>query len=141
LGTLGVVALAVGIAFVGLRGGGPAGENAAPSAAIASSAAAPSAAQSALPASAPSAGPSSVPSSAPSIRPGVTFRVVAPTPGLSFMTYHVRSGDYFSKIASQFNLQLWELELANPQISDFNHIEVGQVINIPPAGLMTPRPS
>jgi LysM repeat protein len=73
--------------------------------------------------------------------------VYVPPPGLpagpapTFMQYHVRSGDYFSKIASQFNLRLWELELANPQITDFNHIVVGQEINIPPAGLLTPRPS
>lgn len=48
------------------------------------------------------------------------------------------------KIAAQFNLQLWELKLANPQVADLNHIVVGQSLNIPGPGQLSPpsaRPS
>jgi LysM repeat protein len=54
--------------------------------------------------------------------------------------YIVKSGDYADNIAARFNLQLWELKLANPQVPDLNHIVVGQSLNIPDAGQMS-RPS
>jgi LysM repeat protein len=69
---------------------------------------------------------------------------LSPTPGTSYTIYHVRSGDYLAKIAAQYNLHIWEIELANPQITDFDHIEVGELVYIPPAGLLTlppPTPS
>jgi nucleoid-associated protein YgaU len=67
---------------------------------------------------------------------------ITPTPGVSFTIYHVRSGDYLQKIANQYNLAIWEIEAANPQITNFDHIEIGQPINIPPAGYeKTPAPS
>ncbi len=65
---------------------------------------------------------------------------LATPPSPTFMQYWVRPGDNFSKIASQFNLKLWELQLANPQVKDPNHIVVGEVLSIPPAGLLTQPP-
>lgn len=46
-------------------------------------------------------------------------------------TYTVVAGDSLSTIAAQFNISLQAIEDANPQISNFDHIEVGDVINIP----------
>jgi LysM repeat protein len=66
---------------------------------------------------------------------------LATPPSSTFMQYWVRPGDNFSKIASQFNLKLWELQLANPQVKDPNHIVVGEALNIPPAGLLTQPPA
>jgi LysM repeat protein len=63
-----------------------------------------------------------------------------PTPAATFLTYIVKSGDYADKIAANFNLQLWELKMANPQIADLNHIVIGETLNIPDAGQMS-RPS
>jgi LysM repeat protein len=63
------------------------------------------------------------------------------SPRFSFLTYVVKSGDYLAKIAGRFNLTLYEIEAANPQISDFEHIQVGWPLNIPPAGYFTPPPA
>jgi hypothetical protein len=63
------------------------------------------------------------------------------TSSIAYTIYHVRSGDYLAKIAAQYNLHLWEVILANPQITNFDHIEVGQIVYIPPAGLLTQPPS
>lgn len=46
-------------------------------------------------------------------------------------TYTVVAGDSLSTIAQQYNVTLQAIEAANPQISNFDHIEVGDVINIP----------
>ncbi len=84
------------------------------------------------------------PSAAVSVHPGspAPSDSAAPegSPGTSFQTYIVQPGDYMAKIALKFNLQLGELELANPQITDPAHIEVGDILHIPPAGLLTPPP-
>ena len=53
---------------------------------------------------------------------------------MAFLTYVVKSGDVAARIAARFNLQLWELELANPQIADLNHIVLGQILRIPRPG-------
>jgi LysM repeat protein len=63
-----------------------------------------------------------------------------PTPAATFLMYYVVSGDYMSKIAARFNLQLWELKLANPQVADLNHIVIGQLLRIPSPGQLS-RPS
>jgi hypothetical protein len=70
------------------------------------------------------------------------------SPGVSFLTYKVKSGDYLAQIALTYNLQVWELLRANPELQDNpSHIEVGKVLNIPPAGYygtlppVTPAPS
>lgn len=62
-------------------------------------------------------------------------------PGSSYLQYTVKTNDSLSVIAQRFNLALWEIELANPQITDPNHLEVGQVLYIPPAGLLTHPPA
>ena len=58
-----------------------------------------------------------------------------------YFRYHVLPGDFTLKIAQKFNLQIWELELANPQVKDFAVIQVGQVLLIPPPNLLTEPPS
>ena len=64
-----------------------------------------------------------------------------PTAYPSFLRYVVQAGDNLSSIAARFNVHLWEIELANPDAPDFNHLVVGQILNIPPAGLLTVPPS
>lgn len=73
-------------------------------------------------------------SSLPSVR-------LTPSPWPSSLPYTVRPGDNMAKIAAQFNVPLWELELANPTITDPNHIVVGQVLNIPWPGQIAPPPA
>jgi LysM repeat protein len=63
------------------------------------------------------------------------------SPRVSFLTYVVKPGDYLLGIAGKFNLTLYEIEAANPKIADFEHILVGWVLNIPPAGYFTPPPA
>jgi LysM repeat protein len=67
----------------------------------------------------------------------------SPTPiaAPSFLRYRVQSGDNLYSIASRFNLHLWEIELANPDITDFNHLSIGQILDIPPVGLLTRPPT
>jgi hypothetical protein len=59
----------------------------------------------------------------------------------TFLVYHVKANDSMAKIANTFNLQLFEIEDANPQITDFNHIEIGELVYIPPSGFFTPAPT
>jgi LysM repeat protein len=73
------------------------------------------------------------PIAAPSVVSGA-----GPTPAATFMTYVVMPGDYMSKIAAKFALQLWELKLANPKVADLDHIVVGQILNIPSPGQLAP---
>jgi LysM repeat protein len=47
------------------------------------------------------------------------------------------AGDSLAVIEVRFGLQQIYLELANPQV-DFNHLTVGQVLNIPLTGSLTP---
>ena len=47
------------------------------------------------------------------------------------MTYTVRAGDTLSKIAARNGLTLAQLLQANPQISDPNRINIGDVVNLP----------
>ena len=67
----------------------------------------------------------------------------APTPAPSSGShkYTVRSGDTMSSIASRFGVSLSALEHANPQVSNPNRINVGQVLNIPGGGSSAPSPS
>jgi LysM repeat protein len=63
------------------------------------------------------------------------------SPRVSFLAYPVVKNDYMAKIALRFNLSLYELMAANPQVPANGHIEVGQILNIPPAGFFTPPPA
>ena len=72
--------------------------------------------------------------------PAVT---TAPTPTAapSFLRYRVQKDDNFSSIASRFNLLPWELALANPQVTDPNVLQIGEILLIPPPGYLTLPPS
>jgi LysM repeat protein len=53
------------------------------------------------------------------------------------MTYTVKAGDSFSKIATRNGLTLAQSLEQNPQISEPNRIKVGDVINLPDELLST----
>ena len=80
------------------------------------------------------------PSSAPT-RSASSSAKVPPSPNPSFQMYTVQPGDYAQSIAHRFGLSLWELEVANPQIHDFNYLQVGWLLEIPPPGWLTPAPA
>lgn len=69
------------------------------------------------------------PSAVPSTTPGPEA-----TPHL----YRIKSGDQLFKIAKHFHVTVADILAANPQITDPDHIIVGQVIVIPPR---TPTPT
>jgi LysM repeat protein len=70
------------------------------------------------------------PSAAPSTTPGPTA-----TPRL----YRIKPGDQLYKIAKRYKVSVADILAANPQITDPNHIIVGQVIVIPsPAATTAP---
>jgi len=50
------------------------------------------------------------------------------------VTYTTQGGDTFSKIASENTFTLDQLKDANPDITDFNNVMVGQEINLPVEG-------
>jgi LysM repeat protein len=52
--------------------------------------------------------------------------------------YQVQPGDYLGKIAEQFGLTMAELLAANPEITDPNQLEVGQILQIPAQITLTP---
>jgi hypothetical protein len=135
-----VLAVGVGAITVGLSSrpvGGPAvgsegtGGTAAPSE---TPALVPSSGCSILPAPATAGGCGALPSAAWSAAAAST---AGSAPAPTFEVYIVRPGDYADKIASMFNLQLWEIKAANPQIADLNHIVIGETLNIPYAGQMS----
>ncbi len=63
--------------------------------------------------------------------PTTTAPAGAPAAAPAANTYKVKSGDYMGKIASGLKISLSELKAANPQITNFNLIEVGDVLNLP----------
>jgi hypothetical protein len=65
----------------------------------------------------------------------------APTLPDGFFAYRVLPGDYIAKIAQKFNLQVWEVEVANPKITNFDYLQVGWTLLIPPPNLLTLPPS
>ena len=81
-------------------------------------------------------GSNQAPSDSPSQGPAVSAG-----PRVSFLAYTVVKNDYMAKIASKFNLSLYELQAANPQVPSNGHIEVGQVLSVPPAGYFTLPPA
>ena len=62
-----------------------------------------------------------------------------PTPGASPVLYRIRSGDTLAKIARRNDITVAELLAANPQITNPDHVEVGQIIVIPQPSA-TPAP-
>lgn len=61
----------------------------------------------------------------------ITGGYAPPPPPPPGTTYTVQSGDSLGAIAARFGVTLQALEAANPQITDPNLIDVGQVITIP----------
>ena len=62
-----------------------------------------------------------------------TPQAPTPVPTLATVTYRVRSGDTLLRIATRFKRTIGQLITANPDITDPNHIEIGQLIVIPVA--------
>lgn len=88
---------------------------------------------------------SSAPVGAASATPGQTAppATATPRPAATPQTYTIRAGDSLFGIAGRFGLTLEQLLAANPQITNPNLIQAGQVIVIPRAdsGLPTPGPA
>jgi len=58
-----------------------------------------------------------------------------------FQKYTVQPNDILINIATTYNLQQWEIVMANPVLqSNPNYIVSGQVLNIPPAGYYGTQP-
>lgn len=57
-----------------------------------------------------------------------------PAPTEAPVTYTIQGGDTFSKIASENTFTLDQLKAANPDITNFNNVMVGQEINLPVEG-------
>lgn len=80
---------------------------------------------------------------ASSLQVGEVITVPATASGTGFR-YTIRSGDSYSKIATELNkchgLNLAALESANPSI-DPNVLQVGQILNIPSTVSIAPSPS
>jgi LysM repeat protein len=56
---------------------------------------------------------------------------VSPMPTATPRLYRIKSGDQLSRIARRFHVSVDEIMAVNPQISDPDHIEIGQLIVIP----------
>jgi hypothetical protein len=56
------------------------------------------------------------------------------------MTYKIRAGDTLTKIAKRNGISLAQLLKANPQISNPDRIQVGQVVNLPDSSTETTQP-
>lgn len=75
-----------------------------------------------------------VPSASPS-------DAASPSPSFVMQRYTVKRNDILVNIAGTYNLQLWEILKANPQLQgNPDHIEINQVLNIPPAGYYGTQP-
>ena len=61
----------------------------------------------------------------------------SPTP----QTYTVQSGDTLTSIATQFGVSIDQIRAANPQITDPDSLQIGDVVTIPPPGSPTLSPS
>ena len=82
---------------------------------------------------------------APTVDPALTPVAVEtttteiPTTPSEPTTYSVQAGDTMGRIAEQFGLSLQDLLAANPQITSPDSIQIGDVVNIPGAGDVTPQ--
>ncbi|MEA2677469.1 MAG: type secretion system secreted protein VgrG [Chloroflexota bacterium] len=54
-----------------------------------------------------------------------------PAPEVTPRLYRIKSGDTLGKIAQRFHVSVADILAANPQITDADHIQPGQVITIP----------
>ena len=79
-------------------------------------------------------------SSAPASPPASVGPTIEPTPVPSPVTYRIKPGDTLAHVANKFHVTIEQILAANPQITNPDHIQVGQVINIPVVAA-TPAPS
>ncbi len=56
------------------------------------------------------------------------------------MTYKIKAGDTLSKIAKRYGISLAQLLKANPQITNPDRIQVGQLVNLPDTSTETTQP-
>ena len=56
------------------------------------------------------------------------------------MTYKIKAGDTLSKVAKRNGIRLAQLLKANPQITNPDRIQVGQVVNLPDTSTETTQP-
>jgi nucleoid-associated protein YgaU len=86
---------------------------------------------------------SSTPVGRASATPGATQppATATPLPAATPQTYTIKAGDSLFGIASRFGLTLEQLQAANPQITNPNLIQVGDVIVIPPPNAGVPPAS
>ena len=56
------------------------------------------------------------------------------------MTYKIKAGDTLSKIAKRYGISLAQLLQANPQITNPDRIQVGQLVNLPDTSTETTQP-
>lgn len=82
--------------------------------------------------------PTTVPTVAPTLAPTLSPSV---GPVGSPLLYKIKSGDSLAKIANKYHVTVQQILDANPAISDPNHMEVGEVIVIPQAPILTPTSS
>lgn len=77
--------------------------------------------------------PTLVPTSTPIVTPSASPAAsVGPTPTPHY--YRIKSGDQLFRIARRFDVTVADILAANPEITNPDHIFVGQVIVIPPPG-------
>jgi len=78
------------------------------------------------------------PNASASSNPSAIVTTGAPTPSIFYAThYTVLKGDRFANIAKKYKLQAWELQQANPQVTNPALLKVGMVLNIPLPGQLT----
>jgi LysM repeat protein len=71
------------------------------------------------------------PTTAPTPSPTAAPATATPGPEASPILYRIERGDNLRRIARSFGVTVQDILDANPQITNPNHIEVGQVIEIP----------
>ena len=72
------------------------------------------------------------PSASPSVSPSASS-TAAPTSSAP-ATYTVKAGDSPPKVAHELGVTVAALQAANPQITDWGQVKVGQQLNIPAGG-------
>jgi nucleoid-associated protein YgaU len=83
-------------------------------------------------------GPTPTPSPSPPPTGPTASPTAPPSPSPTFTSYTVRAGDTIFGIATRFGLLPEQILAANPEITDPNLIQVGQVIRIPPDDFALP---
>ncbi|MCX4751435.1 LysM peptidoglycan-binding domain-containing protein [Kitasatospora sp. NBC_01287] len=134
--TLGGIAVALGTTVAGLLSLNPQISNPdriAEGQQITVPAASPSAVASQPPAPAPEATESPVPAQPSPIEAPAPSPDPVPTPAPGAATHTVVAGDTLSAIAARYGASLAAVVNANPQITDRDRIEIGQVISLPTA--------